>query len=91
MHELLFTTKQNEKPVNDYLATKNAFWWELMQYHPVTTDLKEAQRKKEEFHVALILVGLHSVLEPYKARILTGEELPIVKNTFGRLNRSFLR
>jgi len=30
------------------------------------------------------------VLKPYKAQILTGEELPTMKNTFGRLNRSFL-
>ena len=52
------------------------------------TDLKEAQR--HEFHVALILAGLHSWLEPYKARIFAGEELPTVKNTFGHLNYSFL-
>ena len=59
---------------NEYLATKNAFWWELMQYHPMTTDLKEAQRQKEEFHVALILIGLDPMLEPYKAQILTGKD-----------------
>ena len=56
----------------------------------VTTDLKEAQRQKKEFRVALILTGLDPALELYKVQILTGEELPTVKNTFGRLNHSFL-
>ena len=42
-----------------------------------------------EVFVALILAGLDPVLKPYKAHILTEEELPTVKNTFGRLNCSF--
>jgi len=56
--------------VNECLATKKALWEELLQYHLVTTDLKEAQRHKEEFHVALILSGLDPALELYKAQIL---------------------
>ena len=56
----------------------------------MTTDLKEAQRQKEEFHVSLILASLDPVLEPSKAQILAGEELLKVKNIFGYLNRSFL-
>ena len=72
------------------MATKKALWKELLQYHLVTTNLKEAQWQKEKFHVALILTGLDPAFEPYKAQILAREELPTVKNTFGCLNRSFL-
>jgi len=49
LYELLFTTKQNGEHVNEYLATKKALWEELLQYHPLTTDLKEAQRQKMSF------------------------------------------
>jgi len=76
--------------MNLYLATKKALWEELLQYYLVTTDLKEAQRQKEEFHVSLILAGLDPMLEPYKAQILAGEELPTIKIMIRRLNRSFL-
>ena len=41
LYELLFTTKQNGKHVNEYLATKKALCEELLQYHPVTIDLVE--------------------------------------------------
>ena len=34
LYKLLFTTKQNKKSVNEYLANK-ALWEELLQYHSV--------------------------------------------------------
>ena len=52
------------------MSIKKALWEELLQYLPVTTDLKEAQQHKEEFHVAFILTGLDPTLKPYKAQIL---------------------
>ena len=80
LYELLFTTMLNVKLVNDYLASKKALWEELLQYHPVTTDLKETPRQKEEFHISLILHDLDTALESCKAQILAEEELLIVAN-----------
>ena len=45
---------------------------------------------EKRVHVALILASLDPVLEPHKTEIFAGEELLIVKNTFGCLNHSFL-
>ena len=50
------------------MSIKKALWEELLQYYPVTTDLKEAQQHKEEFHVAFIITGLDLALEPLRLR-----------------------
>ena len=52
--------------------------------------MKEAQQQKEEFYVSFILVVLDPALKPYKAQILTKEELPTLADTFSGLNCSFL-
>ena len=80
LFELLFTTKQTGKYVNEYLATKKAL---LLQYHPVTTNLKEVQRQKGEFYVVLIPLGLDPVFKPYKAGIFAGQEFTLRNNIFG--------
>ena len=67
--------------MNKYLDTKKALWEELLQYHPVTTDLEEAQWQRGVSYCSL-LAGLNLALEPYEIQILAREELPTVKNTF---------
>jgi len=54
----------------------------LLQYHPVTTNLKEVQGQKGEFYVVLIPLGLDPAFKPYKAGIF-GQEFTLRNNIFG--------
>ena len=68
--------------INLFTYQKKGMWDELNVYQLLSTDLQKQQKYREEFRVAKFLSGLKSDLDPIRSQILSGKDIPTVRETY---------
>ena len=68
------------KSLVEYYSTLNNLWNHLLQYRPLTIDLKQHKRYWEEFMTTTLLSSLDSDLHGFKDQILSRETLTSAAN-----------
>ena len=62
-----FQFQQGTQSVTDYFATFNSLYEEMNTILPMTIDLKEMQKQREQMAVMKFLAGLRPELEPVRS------------------------
>uniref|UniRef100_A0A2N9J5N3 Integrase catalytic domain-containing protein n=1 Tax=Fagus sylvatica TaxID=28930 RepID=A0A2N9J5N3_FAGSY len=90
IHELyqdMFSLQQDDRSIEEYFSLLQGMWDELNVYQPLSTDLQKQQKYREEFRVAKFLSGLKPDLDPIRSQILSGKDIPTVRETYARGER----
>uniref|UniRef100_A0A2N9FUB4 Integrase catalytic domain-containing protein n=1 Tax=Fagus sylvatica TaxID=28930 RepID=A0A2N9FUB4_FAGSY len=90
IHELyqdMFSLQQGDRSIEEYFSLLQGMWDELNVYQPLSTDLQKQQKYREEFRVAKFLSGLKPDLDPIRSQILSGKDIPTVRETYARGER----
>jgi uncharacterized membrane protein YgcG len=91
IHELyqdMFSLQQDDRSIEEYFSLLQGMWDELNVYQPLSTDLQKQQKYREEFRVAKFLSGLKPDLDPIRSQILSGKDIPTVRETYARVRRA---
>uniref|UniRef100_A0A2N9EMG3 Integrase catalytic domain-containing protein n=1 Tax=Fagus sylvatica TaxID=28930 RepID=A0A2N9EMG3_FAGSY len=91
IHELyqdMFSLQQGDRSIEEYFSLLQGMWDELNVYQPLSTDLQKQQKYREEFRVAKFLSGLKPDLNPIRSQILSGKDIPTVRETYARVRRA---
>uniref|UniRef100_A0A2N9FBM1 Integrase catalytic domain-containing protein n=1 Tax=Fagus sylvatica TaxID=28930 RepID=A0A2N9FBM1_FAGSY len=91
IHELyqdMFSLQQGDRSIEEYFSLLQGMWDELNVYQPLSTDLQKQQKYREEFRVAKFLSGLKPDLDPIRSQILSGKDIPTVRETYARVRRA---
>jgi hypothetical protein len=91
IHELyqdMFSLQQGDRSIEEYFSLLQGMWDELNVYQPLSTDLQKQQKYREEFRVAKFLSGLKPDLDPIISQILSGKDIPTVRETYARVRRA---
>jgi hypothetical protein len=84
----MFSLQQGDRSIEEYFSLLQGMWDELNVYQPLSTDLQKQQKYREEFRVAKFLSGLKPDLDPIRSQILSGKDIPTVRETYARVRRA---
>uniref|UniRef100_A0A2N9FCY0 Uncharacterized protein n=1 Tax=Fagus sylvatica TaxID=28930 RepID=A0A2N9FCY0_FAGSY len=88
LYQDMFSLQQGDRSIEEYFSLLQGMWDELNVYQPLSTDLQKQQKYREEFRVAKFLSGLKPDLDPIRSQILSGKDIPTVRETYARVRRA---
>ncbi|MFA1236634.1 hypothetical protein, partial [Klebsiella pneumoniae] len=79
--------KKGNNPISEYLGAFKSIWDELDVYAPITNDLIQAKKLREQDRIFEVLAGLPHDFEHLRSQILMSNELPSLSSVFSMLIR----
>ncbi|MFV0960820.1 hypothetical protein QML37_31495, partial [Klebsiella pneumoniae] len=79
--------KKGSGPISEYLGTFKSMWDEMDVYAPITNDLAQAKKLREQDRIFEVLAGLPPDFEHLRGQILMSNDLPSLSTVFSMLIR----
>ncbi|MFV0960728.1 hypothetical protein QML37_30600, partial [Klebsiella pneumoniae] len=79
--------KKGPSPISEYLGVFKSIWDEMDVYAPITNDLAQAKKLRDQDRIFEVLAGLPPDFEHLRGQILMSNDLPSLSSVFSMLIR----